>query len=231
MKQRTLNVAVLFLLIAFGASCYGAAASAPQQQENRTEWTWNVAPQHPDPQLPNVALVGDSISRNYFPEVQRRLAGKANVYLMANSISIGDPDLPGAISMFSQMAGVRFRVVHFNNGLHGGEISEAEYEAAFPAYLAALRAIAPDATFIWTSTTAAKSDSEPGLTNARIAARNAIAQSSVTPGMLEDDQYSLMRKHQDLYVDNVHYNEVGSNIGGTQAAEIILQAMQSSAKR
>jgi hypothetical protein len=53
------------------------------------EWTWEVRPPHPDPQLPNVLLLGDSISRNYFPEVRKDLAGVANVYLMATSTCVG----------------------------------------------------------------------------------------------------------------------------------------------
>src|ERR1700733_14346016 len=51
-------------------------------------------PPHPDPKLPNVLLLGDSLSRNYFPEVTKDLAGTANVYLMASSTSVGDPRLP-----------------------------------------------------------------------------------------------------------------------------------------
>jgi hypothetical protein len=45
-------------------------------------------PPHPDDSLPNVLLVGDSITRNYFPEVTRQLKGVANVYLMASSICV-----------------------------------------------------------------------------------------------------------------------------------------------
>src|SRR5882757_10866823 len=58
------------------------------------EWTWEVRPAHVDSKLPNVLLVGDSITRNYYPEVQRLLSHVANVYLMATSTSMGDPRLP-----------------------------------------------------------------------------------------------------------------------------------------
>jgi hypothetical protein len=33
-----------------------------------------------DPKLPRVLLIGDSISKGYTPEVQKLLAGKANVH-------------------------------------------------------------------------------------------------------------------------------------------------------
>jgi len=55
------------------------------------EWTWEVRPEKPLPALPNVLLIGDSITRAYFPQVQKDLEGVANVYLMATSASIGDP--------------------------------------------------------------------------------------------------------------------------------------------
>src|SRR6202140_784803 len=83
------------------------------------EWTWEVRPPHPDPQLPNVLLLGDSISRAYFPKVTKDLAGVANLYLMASTTSVGDPRLLRQIAEFSAMEGVRFSVVHFNNGMHG----------------------------------------------------------------------------------------------------------------
>src|SRR5580700_10269804 len=65
-----------------------AFAQAPLSIPEEIEWTWEVRPPHPDPKLPNVLLLGDSISRNYFPEVTKELAGTANVNLMASSTSV-----------------------------------------------------------------------------------------------------------------------------------------------
>ncbi|WP_263383066.1 hypothetical protein [Granulicella arctica] len=48
------------------------------------------SPAHVDKTLPNVLLVGDSITRNYYPEVQRELIDSANVYLFATFASVGD---------------------------------------------------------------------------------------------------------------------------------------------
>jgi hypothetical protein len=69
------------------------------------EWTWDVRPQHVDTQLPNVLLLGDSITRNYFPQVTKDLAGIANVYLMASSTSVGDSRLPQQIAEFAALQG------------------------------------------------------------------------------------------------------------------------------
>jgi hypothetical protein len=172
-----------------------------------------------------VLLVGDSITRDYFPAVTRDLKGVANVYLAVSSICAGDPRLPAELISFAKMEGVPFRVVHFNNGMHGWDYSEAEYKAGFPGYLAALHQIAPGAAFIWSTTTPVRKEKEPGPTNARIDARNAIAQTFLD-GMAVDDQHALMAKHADLYRDDVHFNEEGSNIAGDSAAETIRHALQ-----
>jgi hypothetical protein len=70
-----------------------------------------------------------------------------------------------------------------------------------------------------------RKDEEPGPTNARIDARNAIAGRFVR-GMMVDDQRALMAKHQDLHEDNVHFNPQGSDIGGLEAADIIRRALK-----
>lgn len=185
------------------------------------EWTWEVRPEKADPALPNVALVGDSITRNYFPEVRRELSGVANVYLFASSICVGDPRLEDQLAEFVRMEGVRFTVIHFNNGLHGWDYSEEEYRKGFPAYLKAIRAMSPKAALIWTSSTPMKTP-PGGASNARVQARNAIALSLVQNAHIAlDDQYTLMSPHQDLYQDGVHFNETGSNMQGKQAAEMI----------
>jgi hypothetical protein len=201
-----------------------SAVAAAQSKPEEIEWTWDVRPPHSDASLPNVLLVGDSITRNYFPEVTRQLKGIANVYLMASSICVGDPRLPDELASFAKMEDVQFRVVHFNNGMHGWDYSEAEYKAGFPAYLAALRQIAPRAAFIWASTTPVRKEKEPGPANARIDARNAIALTFVHD-MAVDDQHALMAKHADLYQDDVHFNEDGSNIAGDAAAATIRHAL------
>lgn len=210
------------------------SAQAPTSKTEEIEWTWEVRPGHADPKLPNVLLLGDSITRNYFPEAKRQLDGVANVYLMATSASVGDPRLLHQIEEFSQAEAVSFRVVHFNNGMHGWIYTEQEYAAAFPSFLLALRAMAPKATLIWASCAPAKNDKDPadrkpGPTNARIDARNGIAQEALkSSGITTDDQHALMAQHADLYQDTVHFNEQGAAIQGRQAAQLIRALLTSS---
>lgn len=218
--RAVLLVAVAYVLFT-GAHLQAQAKPDPEY----IAWTWNVKPKHPDTSLPNVLLQGDSLSRNYFPEVQRRLQGRANVYLMASSYSSGDPRLANDLTMFAQVEQVNFAVVHFNNGMHAPDFSEAQYKAGFAAYLKALHALAPHAAFIWATTTPVKEDLSSGLTNARIDARNVIATEFVR-GIVVDDQHALMARHRDLYQDNIHFNTEGANLGGAQAAQLILAALE-----
>jgi hypothetical protein len=203
-------------------------ASRPEE----IEWTWEVRPAHVDSKLPNVLLVGDSITRNYYPEVQRQLNQVANVYLMATSASVGDPRLPRQLAEFSAAESVSFKVVHFNNGMHGWNYSEVDYQAAFPSFLAALHAMAPGASFIWATTTPVKVDVVPGPTNARVEARNRIAQTFIkNAGIPIDDQHELMTHHSDQYEDKVHFNTEGAVIQGQQAAQCIRASFATNSSR
>jgi len=213
------GIAVLSLLLATGALAAQKSVSIPEE----IEWTWEVRPPHPDPKLPNVLLLGDSLSRNYFPQVTKDLAGVANVYLMATSTSVGDPRLPRQVREFAAMEHVPFRIVHFNNGMHGWEYTEAQYKAAFPEFLRTVRSlVAKNNALIWATTTPVKPQAFNGATNERVDARNVIARRFVDAAHIPvDDQHALMMQHQDLYQDTVHFNTAGSNLMGDQAAATI----------
>lgn len=65
------------LLIATGSNAGLAADSAPFTPPADTQGSWSFTP---DPALPNVLIVGDSISIGYTRAVRAALAGKANVF-------------------------------------------------------------------------------------------------------------------------------------------------------
>jgi hypothetical protein len=217
---------VVLLLFLSGAMPLMAqkAKSIPEQ----IEWTWEVRPPHPDVRLPNVLLLGDSITRNYFPDVTKDLDGVANVYLLASSTCVGDPRLPNQIREFATMEDVSFRAVHFNNGMHGWAYSEAQYKAAFPEFLLSVRSlVGKSGALIWASTTPVRSDATNGATNARIDNRNAIALAFVkAAGIRFDDQHALMMKHGDLHQDPIHFNPEGARIQGDQVAAAIKSALR-----
>ncbi|WP_182277420.1 SGNH/GDSL hydrolase family protein [Granulicella sp. 5B5] len=187
------------------------------------EWTWAVRPEHPDPALPNVLLIGDSITRGYYPDVVKDLQGKANCYLYATSAAAGDPRLPGQLNDLFALYKVPFSVIHFNNGMHGWGYTETQYAGGLKTMLAAIRHHAPAARLLWASTTPVTEDSKGvGATNPRIDQRNALALSLMQQNKITvDDQHALMLQHQGLHNGTVHYKPEGYEVQAAQAAASI----------
>src|SRR6266516_6546925 len=105
------------------------AAAAPPARE-AIEWCDIWISHANETNLPRVLLIGDSIARYYYPEVEKRLAGKAFVARLATSRFLADPVLLKEIEMV--LEGTKFDVIHFNNGMHGWQHSEEAYRKAFP---------------------------------------------------------------------------------------------------
>ena len=215
------------LIALFACTAVVAQAQKRTSIPEEIEWTWEVRPSHPNPGLPNVLLLGDSLTRNYFPEVTKDLKDVANVYLMAASTSVGDPRLPHQIAEFAAMEHVRFRVIHFNNGMHGWDYTEAQYRAAFPDLLRSVKALAPARnSLIWATITPVQLHAFNGATNERIDDRNRIALTQIrAAGIQVDDQHELMEKHLDTYQDTVHFGPTGTALMGDQAAITIREAL------
>ncbi len=196
--------------------------------KEKIEWTWSDHSDTVDPKLPNVLLIGDSITRAYFPEVAKRLAGRANVYLFATSCSSGDPRLSAQLHLYFETA-PSFRVIHFNNGMHGWDYSDKAFAAALPIMVHELRKERPGSRLIWGTITPVRKDNSLGATNARIEARNALALVVMKhAGIPIDDQHALMEGHGDLHLDDVHFNDRGSEVQGDQATASIDAALDPS---
>src|SRR5882672_8015388 len=127
---------------------------------------------------PRVLLIGDSIARDYYPEVEKQLAGKAFVARLATSRFVADPVLLKEIELVLNQE--RFDVVLFNNGMHGWQHSEEEYQKGFPKLIKTIWARAPKARLICATTTPLRDgkdityDTKAKYSDERIAARNAI---------------------------------------------------------
>jgi acyl-CoA thioesterase-1 len=89
------------------------------QVETSKKPTWSFTP---DPSLPNVLILGDSISIGYTRQVRELLKGKANVFRPlspngANAMNCQGTTL-GLTQIDSWLVGRNWAVVHFNWGLH-----------------------------------------------------------------------------------------------------------------
>src|SRR5580704_14562535 len=128
-----------------------ATAHAHGISREDIEWLDVWLPHANDHRLPHVLLIGESITRGYYPEVAKALAGRAYVDRLSTSKSLGDPALLKEIALI--LGEGHYRVIHFNNGLHGSGYSEAAYAQALPSVGAVFRRFAPGARLIWASTT------------------------------------------------------------------------------
>lgn len=194
---------------------------APPSRES-IEWCDIWISHANETKLPRVLLIGDSIVRDYYPEVEKRLSSKAFVARLSTSRFISDPVLLKEIELV--LDGTKFNVIQFNNGMHGWQHTEAEYRKAFPKFLKTIRACAPKARLIWATTTPLREgkgvtyDTNAQYSDERIAARNAIAAEIVTAQNIPtDDLNSAMRGHPEYHSDNVHFNSQGIQI---QAAQV-----------
>jgi len=120
-----------------------ATAHAHRISREDIEWLDVWLPHTNDHGLPHVLLIGDSITRGYYPEVEKALAGRAYVGRLSTSKSLGDSALLKEIALI--LGGGHYQVIHFNNGLHGSGYSEAAYAQALPSVRAVFRRFAPGA--------------------------------------------------------------------------------------
>src|SRR5437016_13450804 len=167
-------IATVFLSLLLPPSI---AAAAPPARE-AIEWCDIWISHANETNRPRVLLIGDSITRDYYREVEKKLAGKAFVARLATSRFLADPVLLKEIALVLDQ--MRFDVIHFNNGMHGWQHSELEYQKAFPVFLETIKSHAPKARLIWAATTPIRdskgvtADAKLECTNERIDARNAI---------------------------------------------------------
>lgn len=220
----------LYKLTALTAIATGLVITAPAQSEPSSresiEWCDIWVSHANETNLPRVLLIGDSITRAYYPEVEKRLTGKAYVARLSSSAFISDPALEQQIIMV--LSQYKFDVIHFNNGMHGWDHDEQEYNEAFPKFLATIKAHAPSAKLIWANTTTLKispnlpPDNGTQATDERIATRNEIALKYIQPDGIEvDDLNSLVKGHPEYHSDNVHFNEQGVTLEAAQVASQI----------
>jgi len=117
-------------------------AETSRVREN-VEWSISYAFNAKDTASPRVLLIGDSICNGYQSKVREKLAGRANVSFWASSKCVTDPDYFRELDFV--LDGGRFDLITFNNGLHSLGTDRAEWEAAYRAVIAFIRAKKPDA--------------------------------------------------------------------------------------
>ena len=193
------------------------------------EWIRLWLPNVDKKDLPQVLLLGDSITQAYYEDVSADLKGKAYVGYLTSSLSVGDPMRPQQIALV--LKNCRFDVIHFNNGLHGKGYTEEEYARHFPQFVKTLQAKAGGAKLIWTSSTpvrTGKDMAEFAPFTKRVAARNEIAADYMRKaGIAIDDLYAAVLHHPEYYLggDGTHPNPQGRAAEARDVASSILKVL------
>jgi hypothetical protein len=226
-------VACVIAAVAACASVCGAVQNAEDIGLKSAGDAWQfyrVA--RPDPSLPKVLLIGDSITNGYRNTVIQKLAGEANVDTWLTPLHLKSKTLHADLNKVLEQG--PYAVVHFNIGLHGwtpGRIPEGEYEPALRAYVDVIKSHAGEAKLIWGSTTQITVKDKPAELdpehNPTIVERNKIA-ARVMPEMkvAVDDLYGLMSdKLQLARGDKYHWQKEGCKLQGEQVARFVKKAL------
>ncbi len=219
-------IAALLLVTSFIFVSSAAPMDVAPSSHESIEWCDIWISHANETNLPRVLLIGDSITRAYYPGVEKHLSEKAYVARLATSRFVSDPVLLQEIALV--LDNTKFDIIHFNNGMHGWQHSEKEYEQALPKLLETIQKCSPNAKLIWANTTPLKvspplpADNQIQATDERIAARNAIASKLMqAKGISVEDLNAPMLGHPEFHSDNVHFNDQGIAIQAAQVAASI----------
>ena len=219
------NLSIAMLCVASAALADDVDFSNRERYEWANFW-WNDA--H-DSSRPRVLLVGDSIANGCSNVVFRELADVALVDKYVSSKNVKDPAL--LKEMRYMLSEYKYKVIHFNHGLHGFRIKEEEYEGYLRAYVTEVKKLAGDAKLVWgriTPLRGAKDMKE----NTFLECRNKVADKVMADFGIEiDDLWGVVwsqNNADDIRADNksdaYHYNAKGNELLGKAVAEAIRKA-------
>lgn len=195
------------------------------------EWSDVWLPGANKTDLPHILIIGNSITRGYTPKVEPAFEGRAYVGRISNSKSLGDPALLDELE--AVLKHNKFDIIHFNNGLHGAEYTEAEYDKAFPKLIKLIRKYQPKAKLIWATTTPVRcGEGMVEFTDFtdRVKERNKIAMKHIAKAgdIMVDDLWATVIDHPEYYAggDGTHPVEAGWEALGAQVTKVLNEALE-----
>lgn len=193
-----------------------------------------------DDALPNVLLIGDSISIGYTLAVRASLHGRANVFRPATNCGA---TIRGVEQLDDWLGDRAWTVIHFNFGLHDLKYVDADGQMANPpesgtqfvpieTYEANLDQIvtrlqATGARLIWCSTTPVPAGSNGRLQGDGARYNVAAARVASAHGLAVNDLYAFALARLDAIQQpaNVHFTDAGSAELATQVVASIEAAL------
>ncbi|NND96810.1 MAG: SGNH/GDSL hydrolase family protein [Pirellulaceae bacterium] len=196
--------------------------------------------------LPNVLLIGDSISIGYMVAAREKLKGVANVWRPTTNCG---PTTKGVESLDSWLGDRKWDVIHFNFGLHDlkymgpnnenladPESASSHQQVPIDQYAANLKKIAErlkktGATVIWRETTPVPKGAKGRVVGDSKRYNEAAAKVMEEVGGIQVDRmYDFAIKNVENLPANVHYSQEGSKKLAEQVARSVKAAIESRAK-
>lgn len=169
-------------------------------------------------------MIGDSIAKSYFPYVDKELRPRFTCGRLATSKCVGDPGLLQEFQL--AFADNEFQIIHFNNGMHGWDYGEAEYEAGLEETMGWLVQRNPHARLIWAHTTPVRKGegfAQFDQRTERVKERNRIANQLLKQFSFErNDLYCLVVERPDWSSDGVHFTQEGQQALAMQVIQAIV---------
>lgn len=207
----------------------------------------------PDPKLPDVLLIGDSISIGYTLPVRKLLAGTANVYRPMNAAATGPANCGdtrrGLQDIHKWLGNKQWAAIHFNWGLHdlcyrnpasklygNRDKINGTLQVPLPNYKKNLEQLVEvleqtRAPLMWASTTVVPPN-EAGRYEGDEVKYNAAAASIMRTHYIPvDDLYALTSKFPPEYfyhAGDVHYSMRGTQLIAKQVANSLLSILKKS---
>ena len=196
-----------------------------------------------DPNLPNVLIIGDSISIGYTSSVAAELEGKANV---VHNPGNSQGTTNGLANIDAWLASMEWKVIHFNFGLHdlkrvkvagtaeNSNDPDDPFQADLETYSANLnkivdRLVQSGSTLIFATTTPYPAGVKPYRDPADAARYNAAALEIMERNDIQvNDLHGLVLPDLDTLQKpvNVHFQKEGSELMGKQVAAKIAAALE-----
>ncbi len=232
---------ILSSLLSTGSAAPEAGSLA--ETDKLAKWTFT-----PDPTLPNVLLLGDSISIGYTLQVRELLKGKANVFRpMPEQRRINcNGTISGVANLDKWLGGRDWSVIHFNWGLHDlkhvktagtneksndpkdpTQATLVEYTQNMEVIVEKLKATGAHLVFA-TTTPVVPGTLNPLRTPEAPVSYNAAALEIMKANKIRvNDLYALALPHLDEWQlpKNVHFKPAGSAALAKQVASVIAEEL------
>ncbi len=232
----------LLLAVTAGFTFAQSPAPKPKAKSKGNAIAAMANPKAVDPKLPNVLILGDSISIGYTVAVRELLNGKANLFRPPTNCG---PTTNGLKGIDAWIGDEKWDVIHFNWGLHDlkfvtddpnkivpVETPGAKWQVSLEDYEKNLRTLVErvkktGAKLIWCTTTPVVVGTSGRKTEDVLKFNEAAARVMKELGVETDDlyAYALPKLAEIQLPTNVHYSPEGYKVLAQQVAAVIEKAL------